>query len=499
MNVRLIAFTYKETDLKNKFERFMKMKNYILDWLNEHSDSKISDDYLNINYLELSNILKRHANILKSTLKRKSKCAILCHRGLFCAISILACWFSDLVVIPLSLNYGFEHCKKIVDLVAPDIIITDNLSLFPYKFIYNIKTSEFSGKMEDFKNEEILDDIAAIMCTSGTTGVPKGALLTESALINNVLMISNYFDINKEDKIMIARPLYHCAVLTGEFLVGLFKGLDMLFFDKKYNPWEIIEHAVKNQINVLCATPTLFNHISIFINRRKILHHIKKIAISGECLNISIAINIRKGFPETTIYNVYGLTEASPRVSYLPPDKFDCNPESVGIPLQGVQIKIVSEKNYKELPLNSNGLVMVKSPSLMKAYYKNEVLTSKVLSEGWLNTGDIGYVDSNGFLNILSRIDDMIIKAGMNIYPKEIEEQIFRIKQVKECIVYGIKSDIGQSIATDIVLNNDYDNMTLKELTELISEILPSYQMPEKINIVSALLKNASGKTIRKR
>ena len=474
------------------------MWNFILETMQNYPDSKLFSNEIIYTYSQIINMAEEHGEILKNKLHKTAKCAILCDSGINCFLAILSCWYAGLVPIPLSVNYGVENCIKIIELTQPDILIvdTDKYRLCPYQ--YNITNKNIVFEKNEIIRDDSLNDVAIIMCTSGTTGIPKGIMITNYGLRLNILKINDYFKINIKDRIMIARPVYHCAVLTGELLVSVFNGLDIGFLDEIYNPYSLLQFALKNNITILCGTPTLFNHLSELSQKNNIKHLIKKIAISGECLNKRNAINIRKGFPDAEIYNVYGLTEASPRVSYLPPEKYDAYSESVGIPLEGIQIKIV-DQNYNELPINTKGLIMIKTPCIMKGYYKNPEMTKKVINNKWLNTGDIGFIDNNKYLYILSRADDMIIKGGMNIYPKEIETQIELITQIKECIAYGKKSVTGQVIALDILLNDEYKTMTKKEIMILLSTILPAYQMPSEINITDIIKKNASGKIIRPR
>ena len=136
----------------------------------------------------------------------------------------------------------------------------------------------------------------------------------------------------------------------------------------------------------------------------------------------------------------------------------------------------------------------------MKGYYKNKRATQEAIIDGWLNTGDVGYKDQEGNLFILSRADDMIIKGGMNIYPKEIEDQIIKINQIEECVAYGKRGEVGENIAVDVVLKCSGEKLiSKKELAALMSNVLPSYQMPSEINIVDTLKRNASGKIVRMR
>ncbi len=472
------------------------MWSFVENCLKRYPEAKIIFGEQTLFYREMQDNVVLHGENLKSALKPRAKCVILCDSGLNAAKAILACWYADMIAIPLSKNYGQDHCNKIISLTDPDILLTDNDDCL-YRYTYNLKKKTFLGKRDEINLESELNDIVLIMCTSGTTGNPKGAMITKDGLQKNVKGIAQYFDINDTDTILIARPLYHCAVLTGEFLVSLFKGVNIAFLDEAYNPVNVISYMSKCNATTICGTPTLLNHISRLIKLNYRENLIKKIAISGECLSTSIAKNIRDVFPNTDIYSIYGLTEASPRVSYLPPADFDKYSESVGIPINGVRIKIIDTQTGVDLPENSRGLVMVSSPSLMKGYYKDQSLSQKTIVNGWLNTHDIGYKDENGYLYILGRADDMIIKAGMNIYPREIENAINKLPEISECLAYGKKGLLGEDIIIDIVLPKEIKNISKKDLMAKIKEILPSYLMPSSINIVDTIPRNASGKLIR--
>jgi len=449
------------------------------------------------NYKQIIKLVEVHGDNLKVQLHPKSKCAVLCNKGINNAIAILSCWYAGMIPIPLSRNYGVNHCKSIIELTEPDIVILDDTLNYQFNFKYDLSTKVFEGELYSTQQEDVLADISLIMCTSGTTGNPKRIMITVEGLKKNILSIADYFKINNNDTILIARPLYHCAVMTGEFLLALCKGLNIGFYDSIYNPINIISFASAHNITVLCGTPTLFHHISLFSQKRKVAPScISKIAISGECLTKEVAANIRAVFPKATIYSVYGLTEASPRVSFLPPDQFDNIPESVGIPLRDVSIKIIDDTSGIECPVNTPGLIMIKSPSMMKGYYRDRVATDIALKDGWFNTRDVGYVDEKGNLYILCRADDMIIKAGMNIYPKEIENALKTLPEVEDAVAYAVKSETGHGIAVDAVLS---EPLNVKTLMKRFSDVLPAYLMPNQVNILEKLTRNASGKAIRPR
>lgn len=477
----------------------MKLWQLIQQALSEHSHSIISDGNNKMTYRQFLEQAVKKGNILKAAVNPKTKCVLRCRTNFNTALMLLACWKADLIPIPTSENYGRAHCEKIIGLTEPELVISEGICcLEPGFFTFDMLSDTFFGKNKVQVPDSELADTALIMCTSGTTGSPKGAMITEDGLIANIQAILDYFGLPPHGSILIARPLYHCAVLTGEFLVSLMKGLHIRFLDGIYHPAKIGEICQTEKISVLCGTPTLINHIAKQQSRLNRISGIQTMAISGECLPSYVAAKIRTVFRNTDIYNVYGLTEASPRVSFLAPRFFDAYPESVGHGLKNTKIKILNPSGV-EVPTGSHGNIWVSSPSLMKGYYRNETQTQKVLQKGWLSTGDIGYMDGNGFLYILSRADDMIIKSGMNIYPKEIENAARQAEEIDDIVVYGKKKDIGQDIVADIVLNSNYSFLKEKDIRKLLAEYLPEYQLPNEIILKKELARNASGKAVRKR
>jgi acyl-CoA synthetase (AMP-forming)/AMP-acid ligase II len=478
------------------------MWEFISERLRSFTNATLSDKDHKYEYMQFVKMAIEHGERLKAKLPNKSKCAVFCISEMNAALALLSCWYADLVPVPISIHYGERHCAAILELIEPDCIIVDRPHSSPHgtycEFYYDIGTGGFSGSLPVIELEEELCDVAIIMCTSGTTGLPKGAMLTAEGLIENSLRIVEYFGFTSSDKILIARPLYHCAVLTGEFLVSLYCGLHIVFYDNSYSPALLIDTAEHVGATVLCGTPTLFNHISLLVTRYHKKLSLKKIALSGECLKKEIAVNIRIAFPKAEIYSVYGLTEASPRVAYLPPQYFDQYPDSVGSPLRGIEAKIVERESRGRLSANASGILYIKSPSLMLGYYRNKELTNSTIIDGWLNTNDIALADNNGFLYILARADELIIKAGMNIYPREIESAVNTLAEVSESMAYGVNDTKGYtSIGIDIILSKDCEYVDKKILMDKLSSLMPLFQMPTQLNIVKSIPKNATGKTIR--
>ena len=454
----------------------MKLWEYIKSNMLSHPSQTINEQQATMTYEEVV----VYCEMFSEKIKGEQCCAIACNSEMMSAIALLSCFAANITAVPMPMKYGAQACNKILDSVNPTAIITDNndsldvIRLSSYK---HISHSPFP---------------ALIMCTSGTTGKPKGIMLSEKNILTNVKDILKYFDIDGTDSILIARPLYHCAVLTGELLTSLVKGVHIRFFSEKFNPAKIWKLIRFYNITVFCGTPTIFQML-LSLGKSVSQSTLKTICISGECLGEELGRKIDSFFHQCQIYHVYGLTEASPRVSYLPPNLFSSYPDFVGIPLQSNQILIKSETGAICKP-NQAGTIWIKGENIMMGYYNNPCKTKATIQNGWLNTGDIGLINETGLLKILGRKDQLIIRAGMNTYPAEIENTLITDSRVNEILAYGYQTRYGTKIGIKIC----GDFHSIDEVKSLCNKLLPPHQVPSKIELLHTLDKNFSGKTVRK-
>lgn len=454
----------------------MTLWEFLLNRTEKYSNHTVREAERTLTYRDFLN----RAEDFGRKLKGESCCAVYCESELNSAIALLACFAQDVTAVPLSHRYGEAHCRKILDSISPSCVVTD------------VGDELYINKIFDSRYISPLQRPALIMCTSGTSGTPKGVMLSEENILTNVGDIESYFKINETDTILIARPLYHCAVLTGEFLVSLINGVNIEFMPAAFNPMYTVRSLRERGITVFCGTPTLLSVIAKYAKKSGKLS-LKHVAVSGECMSAETGLSIAEGFGTAEIYHVYGLTEACPRVSFMPPEHFLKAPDRVGVPLKSVEIKIL-DNNGKQVPKGYRGLLWVRGDNVMQGYYNAPELTEKILRDGWLCTGDMASVDSNGWLKIHGRSDDMIIRAGMNIYPQEIEAEIRKDPRTKEVLVYGI-NDPKLGVFIGMNISGDYENVDA--VHSLCKKILPPFQLPSVINIVGEIKKNGSGKIVR--
>ena len=264
------------------------------------------------------------------------------------ALAILKCLAGGAAVVPVSLDYGLKQ------------------------YNYICETVKDAG--------QVSDDTAFVMFTSGTTGTPKGVVLTDKNIVANLEYIASYFRLEGMKSICIARPLVHIAVLTGELLYGLVSGLTIYFYEESFMPARLANFLSEKEIDVFCATPTLYAALVRSVKGKPL--PVKTAAVSGERLTEAAARQLSEALPQTAFYNVYGLTEHSPRASALLPEEFVKKAGSVGKPIGAVKMKI------------EKGELLLKSPCVMKGYYLDEARTKEKIRRGWLYTGDMAHTIS---------------------------------------------------------------------------------------------------------
>lgn len=456
----------------------MTLWEYLKSKMQNNLGQVVCENHAEMTYEELIVFAEEYAKKLKGI----KCCAILCNCEMAASVALLSCFAAGVTALPLSQRYGKLHCSKILETISPDAVIVDGNSLFQLIYLSDSKYVEPEVKP------------ALIMCTSGTKGIPKGAMLTEKNIMTNIADISLYFHITSSDSILISRPLYHCAVLTGEFLTALLKGTKIRFYSGPFHPALMLKLLEQHEITVFCGTPTLI-HMMARLKRAENKCCLKHICISGECMGTEIAMRIAKAFSSADIYHVYGLTEACPRVAFLPPKLFGKYPDCVGVPLKSVSLKVV-RKDGTMAGIGEIGVLWVKGGNVMAGYYNNPQKTAETICDGWLCTGDLALMNEAGLLKIIGRNDDLIIKAGMNIYPQEVESAVKVDARVREVLVYGEKDEtVGTLLAMDIA----GDFSSADEIRDLCRGCLPAYQMPVKINLVAELPKNGSGKIVRRK
>jgi len=341
------------------------------------------------------------------------------------------------------------------------------------------------------------DEVAVLLYTSGTTGFPKGAMLTHSNLISNAEACKKAMDITSMDRILLFLPLFHSFTLTVCVILPIYTGASIVILPSVRPFSKVMNSIFKERITFFIGIPTVYNILS----RKNIPFPLRYIL--KPLMNIRACISGAAALPVETIYNFerrfgipllegYGLTEASPVVSVNPLNGIR-KPSSVGPPLPGVEVAVVGEDGDR-LPTGEVGELIVRGPNVMKGYFNNEEATKETIRDGWLYTGDMARVDEDGYIYIVDRKKDLIIVDGMNVYPREIEEHVLRLPQVEECAMVGLPDGRGSEITVLFVKLKEEEDITEEEIRAHMKAHLAPFKIPRRIRFVQDFPRTATGK-----
>ncbi|WP_457644142.1 fatty acid--CoA ligase [Persephonella sp.] len=355
--------------------------------------------------------------------------------------------------------------------------------------------------IEDYEHlqpQADLEDTFVIIYTSGTTGKPKGVMLSYKNIFSNIENIKKLGNITEKDRFIAYLPMFHTFTLTVSVLLPLYTASPIVII-KSIMPFSnIIKQTLLKRVTIFIGVPEVFNALS----KAKFpwyfmwFHKIRYFISGGAPLSKSTLERMRQKFRRTPLLEGYGLSECSPVVAVNRPEKQ--KDLSVGPPLPDYQVKIV-DSELMELPPGEIGEVIVKGDCVMKGYYKNPYATEEVIVNGWLLTGDLGYLDEEGYLYIVDRLKDLIISKGINIYPREIEELLNSHPDIEESAVVGKKDENHGEIPVAFVKPVEHvQELDEKRIRAYLKENLANYKIPKHIYVIEDFPRNATGKILKR-
>ena len=339
------------------------------------------------------------------------------------------------------------------------------------------------------------EDDALILYTSGTTGEPKGVVLSYRNL-------AQYPRVMTQMRITDPSTIRGC-ILPMSHIVGPLvcnevadKGFTLVIFDQ-INPVTLLDGIQRHRISVFEGVPIVFQ---LLLGVRDLSSYdtrsVKIAAMMGTSVPLPLLRAFHSAQPHIAVIQGYGLTETSPMITLVEPEKAEAKMGSIGRAVPGVEVKII-DKSGREMPLDEPGEIITKGPHVMKGYFRKPDATAARIRDGWLYTGDVGKRDADGYFVHLGRLDDMIITSGLNVYPAEVENLIYSFPNVQETIVFAIPdSKRGQVIGAAVVPRPGKMVFT-KELLSFLRSNLANFKVPQKIAIRESLPRTSSGKLIR--
>jgi long-chain acyl-CoA synthetase len=341
------------------------------------------------------------------------------------------------------------------------------------------------------------DDVAVFSYTSGTTGRPKGAMLTHGNLLSNLTQSSSLesIQVRDDDVIWLGLPLFHIYGMNVGMNLTVLHGGSMLLVER-FEPAATLEGIQKNKVTVIYGAPPMFLAWSQVPTIKDFdLSHVRFISSGAAALPLAV-MKLFESLTGAPIYEGYGMSESAPTLTTNAAGPV-IKPGTVGPAIPGVEIKIVDEKG-EEVPHGQLGELIARGPNVMKGYWNKPEATAETLADGWLHTGDLATVDDDGYYTIVDRKKDMINVSGFNVYPREVEETLFTHPAVADAAVVQYPDPYqGESVMAFVVLK-DGQTATAQEIIDYCRSQMAVFKCPRRVEFIDALPKNNTGKVIRR-
>jgi fatty-acyl-CoA synthase len=332
--------------------------------------------------------------------------------------------------------------------------------------------------------------------TSGTTGFPKGVMLTHHNIVNNGYAIGECMKFTPEDRLLLTVPLFHCFGMVLGLLAVVTHGATVVACES-FDPLLVLASVEKERCTALHGVPTMFiaelNHPMF---RMFDLRSLRTGIMAGSPCPVEIMRRVVDEMHMREVTIVYGLTEASPGMTQSrADDALEVKVGTVGRELPGVEVKVWSPQEGRDCAVGEVGELCCRGYNVMRGYYKNPGATVQVIdAEGWLHSGDLGVKDENGNYRVTGRLKDMIIRGGENVYPKEVEDFLYQMPQVRDVQVVGVASEkYGEEVGAFVILKEGA-TVTPEEVQDFCRGRIARYKVPEHVFFVTEYPMTGSGK-----
>ena len=334
---------------------------------------------------------------------------------------------------------------------------------------------------------------AAILYTSGTTGKQKGATLSHGNVISNILATQHLLRIDRDDRVALFLPLFHCFGQNFIMNAGFSAGA-CLVMHRRFDGDAVLASVEKLGVTVFSAVPTIYINLLTAEVPKARLASVRLFFSAAAPLPKEVADRWRDVYGKP-IYQGYGLTETSPLACFN--HEFEHRLGSVGTPIENVEMKVLDPED-REAPPNTWGEIAIRGPNVMIGYWNRPEETAQALRGGWFHTGDVGYVDADGYFFLVDRLKDMVNSAGFKIWPREVEEALYRHPAVQECAVLGAPDPVmGEVVVAFVVLQPDA-RARAEEIETFCREHVSAYKVPRKVLVVPELPKSPTGKLLKR-
>jgi long-chain acyl-CoA synthetase len=342
------------------------------------------------------------------------------------------------------------------------------------------------------------DDTAVILYTSGTTGRPKGAELTHSNMIMNARLADNMFARSLDDVHLVVLPLFHSFGQTVQMNSGFYTGSTISLLPR-FDPEAALATMERDNVTIFAGVPTMYWALLNYpgadkFDLAKIAANLRLCCSGGAAMPVEVMRAFEERF-NVKILEGYGLSETSPVATFNRMER-ETRPGSVGVPVWGVEVRVVDDED-RDVPQGELGEIVIRGHNIMKGYYKKPEATADAFRNGWFHSGDIGRFDADGYLYIVDRLKDMIIRGGFNVYPREVEEVLMSHPAVSLAAVVGIRDEEYGEEVKAFVVPKAGASLSAEELIAWSKANMADYKYPRQIEFRDTLPMNATGKILK--
>jgi long-chain acyl-CoA synthetase len=479
----------------------------------------LSDTY---SHRDLSDAVDRTARfLLASGASKGDRILLLADNSFFWVAAYLGSVLAGCVAVPVAPTVAEEEIESILGQAEPRFVflqaksaphILPKLSMRTKVILEEPAATATSGAsavrlFRDALKEspttppafpEISDrtDLAALMFTSGSTGTPRGVMVSHRNIIANTASILEYMGLSKGDRVLTVLPLYYCFG-TSLLHTHLRAGGSLVFDHRFIFPDKVLQRMQETQCTGFAGVPS---HYQILLRnssiRMKGFPDLRWVQQAGGHLPVPFVQELRKALPTTKVFVMYGQTEATARLSYLPDELLDQKPGSIGKGIPGVQLEVLDELGQPVKP-GQTGEIIARGDNVTLGYWRDSDGTAAVFGEGCLRTGDLATVDAEGYIYVVDRAQDFLKCGGIRVSCKRIEEMLLGFDGLVEAAVIGVADEIlGESIKAFVVPRNG-DAFTAEEFQRFCGRHFPQHLIPKEVVAVSSLPKNSAGKVLK--
>ncbi|MEU7023525.1 fatty acyl-CoA synthetase [Streptomyces sp. NPDC046203] len=459
-------------------------------------------------YAELDAAVSTGASLLYEAgqwtgLQEGDRVATYAHNSDAYLIAFLACARAGLVHVPVNhhltgddLDYVLRQSGSALVLADPDLVgrIPDDI---PVRALRDTADSFLTALAEPdaYQPERDTRDLVQLLYTSGTTALPKGAMMTHRALVHEYASAIDALDLHEDDRPVHALPLYHSAQLHVFLLPYLAVGAENVIVDGP-DPAVLLDLVASGRCDSLFAPPTVWIGLSRhpeFATRD--LSALRKAYYGASIMPVPVLEQLRGRLPGLRFYNCFGQSEIGPLATVLGPDEHEGRLDSCGRPVRHVEAKVVDEQG-REVPDGTTGEVVYRSPQLCAGYWDKPGETREAFRGGWFRSGDLAVRDADGYFTIVDRVKDVINSGGVLVASRQVEDALYTHPAVAETAVVGLPDERWIEAVTAFVV--PCAEVTEAELLAHAKEKLSGFKAPKRVILVDALPRNASGKILKR-